>query len=400
MLDLIKKIRIDEYDYELPDERIARYPVEPRDASKLLVYQNGSIEESRYKNLPEQLPEDALLLFNQTKVVQARLHFQKNDRPIEVFCLEPAEAIDIQQAMATKGSIRYKCLIGGARRWKSGSLEMTTKNGTMLSVEKGDRHEGSFEVQFSWDRDLRFAQVLEEAGKTPLPPYLNREAEEEDRERYQTVWAANEGSVAAPTAGLHFTPALLSELKNRGTDQLYITLHVGAGTFKPVSSDTIAEHSMHSEEFFISRDLILNLLEKLNKKIIPVGTTSMRALESLYWLGIKLMADENSPLEVNQWDPYELSGRVEPEQALRKLAEILEKRQQPLVVAYTSLIIAPGYQHRICSGLLTNFHQPKSTLLLLVASFIGEDWKSLYRYALDHEFRFLSYGDGCLLLRS
>lgn len=400
LLDLIKNIRIEDYDYDLPEDRIARYPVEPRDASKLLVYRQGRITESRYSELAGQLPADALLLFNQTKVVQARLHFMKNERPIEVFCLEPAAGMDIQQAMAMRGSIRYSCLIGGARRWKSGPLELTTTQGTRLMVEKGERQEGAFEVQFSWDANLTFAQVLEEAGKTPLPPYLNREAEDEDRERYQTVWAANEGSVAAPTAGLHFTPELLQKLEARGTEHLYLTLHVGAGTFKPVSTDTIANHDMHAEEFFVSRELLLSLVKKLDKKIIPVGTTSMRALESMYWLGVKLMKNPEAPLQVSQWDPYQENESTPPAKALLKLAEVLEQRHQPLAVARTSLIIAPGYTHRICYGLLTNFHQPKSTLLLLVASFVGEDWKSIYRYALDHEFRFLSYGDGCLLLRS
>lgn len=399
--ELVKKIRIADYDYPLPDEKIARYPVEPRDASKLLLYKKGSIAEDVYRNLGDHLPKGSTLLFNQTRVVQARLKFPKNESTtIEIFCLEPAEGIDIQQAMQSSSPLDYKCLVGGARKWKSGKLEITTECGTKLSAEKIDRQNGTFSIRFSWDGDAHFAQILEEAGKTPLPPYLNRDAEESDRERYQTLFAKNNGSVAAPTAGLHFTDELLEQLRQQGIREEFLTLHVGAGTFKPVSSETVEGHDMHGEEFFITRELIANLLEALSGPIIPVGTTSMRALESLYWLGAKFLENPDQTFEVGQWEPYQHAHPPKPSEALSALQRKLEATDTEMVTARTSIIIAPGYQHRICSGLLTNFHQPKSTLLLLVASMIGEDWKSVYEYALENDFRFLSYGDGCLLLKN
>ena len=402
MKDHIKSIRISDYHYDLPDERIARYPVEPRHNSKLLIYRGGRIEEDRYYELERYLPANSQLVFNQTKVIQARLRFQKDERStIEVFCLEPPPGHDIQELMQASGPVVYRCLIGGARKWKSGKLEQTTSAGTRLSVEKLERLEGDFLVRFSWDNDKHFADILEEAGLTPLPPYLKREAEADDAERYQTVYARTEGSVAAPTAGLHFSEDLLHKLDKAGVEKDFLTLHVGAGTFKPVASEEIGKHDMHAEEFFPELDMLERLRENIDQRIIAVGTTSMRALESLYWLGVKIYRGEDMPsLQVGQWDPYQYHQPPSPAVALTALIEHLKERKATTLRAETSLIIAPGYVHRICKGLLTNFHQPRSTLLLLVASLVGEDWKSIYQYALDHDFRFLSYGDGCLILRS
>jgi S-adenosylmethionine:tRNA ribosyltransferase-isomerase len=397
----VKNIRIEDYNYELPDERIARYPVSPRDSSKLLVFKNGEITDTQYNKLHKYLPAKTLLLFNQTKVVQARLKFPKNERTtIEIFCLEPHNKRDIQQAMQCTSPIEYKCLVGGARKWKGGLLHLTTEDGETLSAEKVSRENDAFIIQFSWTGSSHFAEILEKAGKTPLPPYLNRDAEESDRDTYQTLFAKNDGSVAAPTAGLHFTEKLLKKLDEKGIQEEFITLHVGAGTFKPVSSETMSEHEMHSEEFFIERQLLDVLLDNLDKPIIPVGTTSLRALESLYWLGVKLLRSKNTLEEyhVTQWEPYQNAHLPEIKDALQAIAIEMSGKGVEMLTAKTQLIIAPGYKHRICRGLLTNFHQPKSTLLLLVASFIGKDWQTIYKHALANHYRFLSYGDGCLIL--
>ncbi len=398
----VKNIRIEEYNYPLPDERIAKYPVSPRDTSKLLIYEDGNIREDQYKHLLKYLPRDSFLLFNQTRVVQARLKFPKNETTtIEVFCLEPAEQMDIQQAMQAKSPLRYKCLVGGARKWKSGKLAIQLEDGTALYAEKIDRDNGSFIIEFSWDSDCHFADILEKAGKTPLPPYLNRDAEDADKSTYQTLFARQNGSVAAPTAGLHFTEALLQELKDCGVEEAFITLHVGAGTFKPVSTETVAEHDMHYEEFFIDKKLLDSLLDNLDRPIIPVGTTSLRALESIYWLGVKILKSgiPDDSYVITQWEPYSGEKLPSPLEALQAVAYEMSIKNLEILTAKTQLIIAPGYKHQICSGLLTNFHQPKSTLLLLVSSFVGPKWKDIYNYALDHDFRFLSYGDGCLILK-
>ena len=400
MEEIIKNIQIADYDYHLPEEKIARYPAEPRDSSKLLVYAKGQISEDTYSNLHQRLPDKSLLIFNQTRVVQARLKFPKNENTnIEVFCLEPLQS-DIQQAMQSSSPVEYRCLVGAARKWKSGPLKLKTERGYELTAEKLDREESSFIIRFSWDSDLHFAEILEEAGKTPLPPYLNREAEETDKNHYQTLFARTDGSVAAPTAGLHFTDTLLQKLRDSSVEEEFLTLHVGAGTFRPVSSPTMGGHTMHSEEFFVEKQFLQKLIDSTDKHIIPVGTTSMRALESLYWIGAKALRNgELKEYVVNQWEAYQGYVPPQPKKAFRALLHDLEAKQRDFVTARTSLIIAPGYAHRLCSGMLTNFHQPRSTLLLLVASFIGEDWKSVYKYALENNFRFLSYGDGCLLLK-
>ncbi len=385
----------------MPDEKIAKYPVTPRDSSKLLIYQNGEITGSQYNQLDKFLPKDALLLFNQTKVVQARLKFPKNEQTsIEIFCLEPHNKRDIQQAMQSSSPIEYKCLVGGARKWKGGFLELATSGGDILSAEKISRENDSFIIRFSWTGNQHFAAILENAGKTPLPPYLNRDAEEKDKATYQTLFAKTDGSVAAPTAGLHFTEELLERLTEKGVQQEFITLHVGAGTFKPVSTETMSDHEMHAEEFFIERTLLDALVDNLGKPFIPVGTTSLRALESLYWLGTKLLK-QNVPMDsyhVTQWEPYQEGHLPTVKDALQAIAIEMSNKGVEILTAKTQLIIAPGYKHRICQGLLTNFHQPKSTLLLLVASFIGENWKKVYKHALKNNYRFLSYGDGCLIL--
>jgi S-adenosylmethionine:tRNA ribosyltransferase-isomerase len=398
----IKSIRISEYNYELPEERIARYPAEPRHDSRILIYRDGEITADRYLELDQHLPENAVLIFNQTKVIQARLHFEKNERTtIEVFCLEPPAGTDIHAVMQSQSPVTYRCLIGGARKWKSGTLNITTSEGTEVRVEKLEHLGGDFLVRFSWDRPIHFAAMLDEAGVTPLPPYIKREADNRDAERYQTIYAQNEGSVAAPTAGLHFSDELMTRLDKAGVTKDFLTLHVGAGTFKPVTSEQIGDHDMHAEEFFPEIDFLERLREHLGSNIISVGTTSMRALESIYWLGVKLHNGENMEhLHVDQWDPYNHYQLPSPAVAITNLIEFMLKKKVTMIRATTSLIIAPGYVHRICRGLLTNFHQPRSTLLLLVASMVGEDWKSIYKYALDHDFRFLSYGDGSLLLKS
>lgn len=402
MSDTVKKIRIEDYNYPLPQDKIAQYPLPKRDTSKLLTYQNGEIGETIYSELPEVLPNDTFLVFNQTKVVQARLYFQKNETTtIELFCLGPIPPMDTQQAMGTISSIQYQCMVGGARKWKRGELVLQTESGTNLSVAKLENHNGVFTIEFKWDSNQTFAEILEEVGQTPLPPYLNRKAEQKDKRTYQTVFAQNNGSVAAPTAGLHFTDELLENLEVKGIKKSFLTLHVGSGTFKPVSADEISEHDMHAEEFIIELSFLNELLDNIDRAVIPVGTTSMRALESIYWLGVKLLSlpDLNN-LHVEQWIAYAWPDDLpSPKEAIEALRGHILSSSTDFLLASTSIIIAPGYQHQICNGLLTNFHQPKSTLLLLVASLIGEKWKSVYDYALHHGFRFLSYGDGCLLMR-
>ena len=400
MKEEVKNIRIEDFDYPLPDNRVAKYPLKHRDTSKLLVYQDGNISENVYRNLPDILPNDSLLLFNQTRVVQARLKFPKNETTtIEIFCLEPDD-MDIQAAMQTRSPLRYKCLVGGARKWKQQFLYLNLHGDIELRAEKIARDQETFIIEFTWNTDAHFADILDQAGKTPLPPYLNRDAEETDKETYQTVFARNNGSVAAPTAGLHFTENLLQRLDDSGVLRQFVTLHVGAGTFKPVSSEKVADHNMHYEEFFISKELVSSLLNNLHTSIIPVGTTSLRALESIYWLGVKIINDRHTDeYTIKQWDPYEDAIHPSPQEALQAVLDLMKKENRELFAAKTQLMIAPGYKHRICSGLLTNFHQPKSTLLLLVASFVGQRWRDIYTFALEHNFRFLSYGDGCLILK-
>ena len=384
-MNAVKDISIETYDYPLPDERIAKYPLPERDASKLLVLKNNEIQESQFKYIGDFLPKDALLVFNETKVIRARLQFHKvTGSRIEIFCLEPEK--DYQVAFSAISPVRWKCLIGNAKRWKEGKLSMELTVGGQKVVLSAER--------------ISFASVLEAAGEIPLPPYLHRDAEPDDRDRYQTVFARYDGSVAAPTAGLHFTQPLIASLREQGFAFDEVTLHVGAGTFKPVSTETIGEHAMHSETVIVRKSLIQNLIEYFGKPIIPVGTTSTRTLESLYWIGVMLKEQglDLRPLHVEQWFPYEDHAPLSATEALQQVLNYLDKHNLTRLEASTALMIAPSYKMRVINGLITNFHQPKSTLLLLVSALIGERWKDCYRFALEHNFRFLSYGDSCLFL--
>lgn len=402
-MSTVKNISIEAYDYPLPEERIAKYPLPERDASKLLVLKDNEISESQFKHIGDFLPEGALLVFNETKVIRARLQFHKaTGSRIEVFCLEPEQ--DYQMAFSACSPVRWKCLIGNAKRWKEGQLAMPlTVNGEAVTLyaERLMQNDQYAEIEFSWTPEsLSFAAVLEAAGEIPLPPYLHRDAEPDDRDRYQTVFARYNGSVAAPTAGLHFTKPLMEALHQQGFAFDEVTLHVGAGTFRPVATETIGEHAMHSETIIVRKSLIQNLIKQIGKPIIPVGTTSTRTLESLYWIGVMLKEQgmDLRPLHVEQWFPYETHEPLSATEVLQNIVAYLEKHGLTRLEASTALMIAPSYKMRIITGLITNFHQPKSTLLLLVSALIGERWKDCYRFALDHGFRFLSYGDSCLFL--
>ena len=399
----VKDISIEEYDYPLPEERIAKYPLPERDASNLLVLKDNEIKKSQFKHIGDFLPQDALLVFNETKVIRARLQFHKaTGSRIEIFCLEPEK--DYQVAFSATSPVRWKCLIGNSKRWKEGLLSMELTVGgkpVVLNAERIFQNDQYAEIEFSWTpATLPFASVLEAAGEIPLPPYLHRDAEPDDRDRYQTVFARYDGSVAAPTAGLHFTQPLIAALRDQGFAFDEVTLHVGAGTFKPVATDTIGEHAMHSETIVVRKSLIQNLISHFGKPIIPIGTTSTRTLESLYWIGVMLKEQgmELRPLHVEQWFPYEDHAPLSAAEALQNIVDYLDKHGLTRLEANTALMIAPSYTMRVITGLITNFHQPKSTLLLLVSALIGERWKDCYRFALDNGFRFLSYGDSCLFL--
>lgn len=399
-------IRIDDYRYDLPDHRIAIHPLEERDLSKLLVYREGAIESTAYKSLLSHLPSGSLLVMNDTKVVEARLLFEKSTGGvIEIFCLEPAGNQPVENGLTAKGKVRWNCMVGGIAKWKQPVLtkEITIfGQSVLLQARILERYTDIFEIEFEWNpHDISFSQILATAGHIPLPPYLRRKAEASDKLRYQTVYASKEGSVAAPTAGLHFTGALIEDLKNGGIEIEYVSLHVGAGTFLPVKSETMAGHSMHREWICISVSMLKKLITHADQPVIAVGTTSLRTLETLYWMGIKSRltpeADAAS-IEVSQWDPYEIEAKeITKKEALEALLQWMERKHQNELVCTTQLMIAPGYRIRMIDGLITNFHQPGSTLLLLVAACIGDDWREVYKYALDNDYRFLSYGDGSLL---
>lgn len=396
-----RNIRIEDYTYTLPDEKIARYPLQERDSSKLLIYDEGAISEDIYRNIASHIAPDSLLVFNQTKVVNARLLFTKDTGGvIEIFCLEPHEQYpEIQTALLQKNKVWWNCMVGGASKWKHGMvLSFKHSNPAFtFNASIAERNQGSFTIEFTWDAPITFAEVLHYAGKVPIPPYLHRESEASDETRYQTIYAKEEGSVAAPTAGLHFTDAVFENLRQKNIDTSFVTLHVGAGTFKPVKSETMQEHDMHTEWIEIEQSTIEKLLQH-HENIIAVGTTSMRTLESLYWIGIKLL--HNKPIEdiaVAQWEPYELTTKIPAKEALHAVYDHLHKTGMQKLITRTQILIAPGYQCRVIKGLVTNFHQPNSTLLLLVAAITGRQWRSIYDYALSHDFRFLSYGDGCLI---
>lgn len=403
MLSELKNIRIADYDYPLPEERIAKFPMEQRDHSKLLCLKDGAISEHHFYDLPTLLPKDTLLVFNDTKVIHARLFFQKETGAvIEVFCLEPHN-MAVSQAFEQHEQCSWVCFIGNNKKWKSGPLTLDFSiSNSQFSIQATRREAvgNAWIVDFNWTGELSFAEVIDAAGVIPLPPYLNRKAEESDSIRYQTVYAHHEGSVAAPTAGLHFSPEVFQALKNKGIETEYITLHVGAGTFKPVSTDTIGEHEMHVEPVHITADNLRRIIAHHGKPLIAVGTTTVRTLESLYWFGVQLQANPQlERMHINQWDPYILDTSLSYTDAYANILRWMENQNTDYLDGETQLMIAPGYRYRIINGLVTNFHQPQSTLLLLVSALIGEQWKACYRYALDHEFRFLSYGDSCLFLK-
>lgn len=404
-MDSPKHIHISDYDYNLPDERIAKFPLSQRDQSKLLVYNKGVITQAIFSELPKFLPSKSLMVFNNTRVIQARLHFRKSTGAlIEIFLLEPAIPADYEQNFQTKGSCSWYCMIGNLKKWKEEPVTRTFEyKGAELTLvaTKGEVHGTSHQVQFTWNNpDVSWAEILDLAGELPIPPYLNREAQESDKTTYQTVYSKIKGSVAAPTAGLHFTPAVLEAIDQAGIEREELTLHVGAGTFKPVKSEEIEGHEMHTEFISVRRHTIEKLIE-YGARAIAVGTTSVRTLESLYYLGLKVHSDKDIPedkLHVSQWEPYEKEASITPIEALQELLDYLDRHSLPVLHSSTQIIIAPGYEYKMVKVLITNFHQPKSTLLLLVSAFLQGDWRKVYDYALDHEFRFLSYGDSSLLI--
>lgn len=393
-------LNITEYDYPLPDERIARFPLPQRDQSKLLLYGNGTIAEEKFSEIDRFIPQNSLLVFNNTRVIRARLVFYKESGPrIEIFCLQPVGGYG-----QTGGNTTWKCLIGNAKKWKSGTLSLTAEEQgekVTLTALRGEPAGDAHFIHFSWDKpEMPFEQVLEAMGRIPLPPYLKREDEPSDAERYQTIYARFNGSVAAPTAGLHFTTEVLKNLEDKNCSFDYITLHVGAGTFKPVSEEDARNHQMHEEELIAGRGFLLRLLQNLENCVIPVGTTSMRSLESLYWLGVQIIhgKDPENGFYISQWEPYQQTVNIPAAEAIQAILDFLKLKNLSSISGFTGIMIVPGYSFRICKALITNFHQPQSTLLLLVAAFIGNDWKKVYQFALDQNFRFLSYGDSCFLM--
>lgn len=401
-----KHIRISEYNYQLPDDRIAKFPIEGRDRSKLLVYRHGEVSEDGFWNLPGYLPEGALMVFNNTKVIQARLHFHKETGAlIEVFLLEPFCPSEYEQMFLAKGHCEWLCLVGNLKKWKEGKLSMQVEvagRALTLMAERMQPVGTSHRVAFDWDdQTVTFAELLDAVGELPIPPYLNRDTQESDKTTYQTVYSKIKGSVAAPTAGLHFTQRVLDEIDAHGVEREELTLHVGAGTFKPVKAEEIAGHDMHTEYVAVRRQTVEKLIRH-KAEAIAVGTTSVRTLESLYYMGLKLHADPDlteEQLHVGQWEPYEQEQMpIPPVDALKALLGFMQRRNLEVLHSSTQIIIAPGYDYKIVRMLVTNFHQPQSTLLLLVSAFVKGDWRKIYNYAMDHGFRFLSYGDSSLLI--
>ena len=413
-----KEIHISDYNYALPDERIAKFPMKERDHSKLLIYNKGEVGEDVFYNLPNYLPKGALMVFNNTKVIQARMHFRKETGAlIEVFLLEPAEPSDYELMFQTTGRCSWYCLVGNLKKWKEGTLTIEHGPLTITATRKGE-HGTSHLIEFEWSTaegptsningqcSMSFAEVIDAVGELPIPPYLNRKTQESDKTTYQTVYSKIKGSVAAPTAGLHFTKKVLEALDEHGIEREEVTLHVGAGTFKPVKSELIADHEMHTEFFSVRRETIEKLIQHQGQAI-AVGTTSVRTLESLYYMGLKIMANpdiEEEQLHVRQWEPYEREeGKVKSEKfasalVLSALLDWMKRKELSVLHSSTQIIIAPGYDYKIVKMLVTNFHQPQSTLLLLVSAFVKGDWRRIYDYALSHDFRFLSYGDSSLLI--
>ncbi|MFN4891775.1 MAG: S-adenosylmethionine:tRNA ribosyltransferase-isomerase [Bacteroidota bacterium] len=395
-------LQIADFDYELPVEKIAVYPLEERDQSRLLQYKNKVISDHFFYDLAAQLPADAWLVFNQTKVIPARIVFEKpTGGQIEVFCLEPIESIgDMHKALSSTKEVSLHCLVGGASKWKKGTVLIQEKNGIKLEAQLREKAQDSFVLDFSWfPANETLATILDVFGQTPLPPYLKRKATGSDSSRYQTVYAKKEGSVAAPTAGLHFTTKVLQQLEERNISTAHVVLHVGAGTFKPVKASILQDHEMHQEWIDASLTFLKTWLDRINQPLIGVGTTTLRTLESLYWLGLKIKLENPSTMPtLQQWEPYQLAvNACTLEESLISLINWMEKRELDRVLTQTALLIAPGYSIKTICALLTNFHQPRSTLLLLIAALVGEDWKKIYAHALENNYRFLSYGDSSLL---
>jgi S-adenosylmethionine:tRNA ribosyltransferase-isomerase len=399
----VQDIHIEEFDYELPDKRIAKFPLPQRDQSKLLVYKSKQITESVFNRIDTLIPENSLFVFNNTRVIQARMIFQKaTGASVEIFCLEPKYPADYAQAFVQNQSCTWLCLVGNLKRWKSGKL-MKQLQGTLCTVEKQESYGETHLIRFEWDNpEWSFADILEKYGELPIPPYLNRKTEECDKKTYQTIYSKVNGSVAAPTAGLHFTEEVFASLKKKHIELEELTLHVGAGTFKPVKSETLAGHEMHAECISVKKSTVEKLLAKAGK-VFAVGTTSVRTLESLYYTGILLEDNPDATFEdlsVSQWMPYSVENeKWTVEQSLQNILDYMKRKKLETLTTYTRILIAPGYTFKIVNGIITNFHQPKSTLLLLISAFAGDDWRKIYEYALANQFRFLSYGDSSLLFR-
>jgi len=399
-----KDISILDFTYNLPDEKIALHPLQQRDQSKLLIYKDGAIATDVYSNIHQHLPQNSLLIFNNTKVIKARILFTKpTGGVIEIFLLEPYQA-DYTTTLTSTKTCKWKCLIGGAGKWKEKELVRTFEIGSTgyeLGVMLVEKLPDAYVVEFNWDGNISFAEILEHTGNIPLPPYIKRKVDEEDKERYQTIYAAHDGSVAAPTAGLHFTEKVFENLATRNIKTGFVTLHVGAGTFKPVKAEKMEAHEMHAEWIDVSIETIENLILYLDNTIVAVGTTSLRTIESLYWMGIKAMLfPESTQLNITQWEVYEslsTTQNITAKQALQALLNWLKNNNKEKIFTQTQILIAPGYSFRIAKAVITNFHQPQSTLLLLVSAAAGNNWKNIYDYALENNFRFLSYGDGSLL---
>jgi S-adenosylmethionine:tRNA ribosyltransferase-isomerase len=401
-----KNILIKDYTYVLPAEKIAQYPLLERDSSKLLIYNNSNISEDSFRNLSGHIPAGSLLVFNNTSVINARLKFKNDrDKEIEIFTLEPAEQTELSIALALKKETEWLCLVGNLKAWKSGTLISEAQQDGLkfvLKAELKSRQEDAFIVKLSWEPGgITFGEILGIFGKIPLPPYMKRDSTEEDSYTYQTVYSEASGSVAAPTAGLHFTQNVLNNIKEKGIESAFVTLHVGAGTFKPVKSPSLYDHTMHTESFYVSKDTIKQLQSSIGKNdIIAVGTTSMRTVESLYWFGVQLLQRRHTgnEISVSQWEPYN-NSHEDAGAAISAVLQYMKQNGMKDLYGRTNIIIVPGYEFKMFSGLITNFHQPGSTLLLLVAAFIGEEWKSVYDYALKNDFRFLSYGDSSILFK-
>ena len=403
----IKDIQIKDFNYPLPDERIAKHPLTQREQCKLLVYQNGDIQDLRFYDVPRLLPQQSMLVYNNTRVINARLRFQKPNAGaiIEIFCLEPIAPRDYAQVFQTTNQCSWLCFVGNSKRWKAGSLtQVVNVNGceVELAATRGEQKGNAFEIIFSWNNDnITFASLLEAIGEIPIPPYLNRNTEESDSAAYQTVYSHIEGSEAAPTAGLHFTDEVLAECDRQGISRRELTLHVGAGTFQPVKSESIGEHDMHTEFISVEKSLLVDLI-KANGNVIAVGTTSVRTLESLYYIGITLLKNPDAneeELRVKQWAPYQQDYTISTADALQAIIDHLDRNGIDRYIGSTQIMIAPSFKFRVIRGMITNFHQPQSTLLLLASAFVDGNWKAIYDYALSHDYRFLSYGDSSLLLR-